>query len=107
MKLLQVDSVEKDHVQLRDTVDQLKKESERLEGESIQYNRSFEKSLEVDDGKVKFYSGLTSFPVLMIVLKFASATISSRHRAEPASFVQFLIVLMKLRLNLTDRDLAN
>ena len=82
--------------------------NERLEGENTQRlrNQSFEKSFEVDDGKVKFYSGLPSFAVLMAVFKFASADISSRHRAGPTSFVQFLIVLMKLRLNLTDRDLA-
>ena len=103
---VKLDRVEKENAQLRDDVDQLREENERLEGENTQRNQSFEKSLEVDDGKVKFYSGLPSFAVLMAVFKFASADISSRHRAGPTSFVQFLIVLIKLRLNLTDRDLA-
>ena len=59
-----------------------------------------------DDNKhVKFYTGLPSFVSLMAVFQFVSLQFSSPHSSLPP-FQQFLLVLMKLRLNLFDSDLA-
>jgi len=66
--------------------------------------------LESDSSKVpdviKFYTGLPSYPRLMAVFNFlSSALVQSKCSALPL-FQQFLIALMKLRLNVCDQDIA-
>ena len=66
-----------------------------------------EETLDGDDEQFKFYTGLPSFVTLMAVFHFVSCHMGSSgtSRSLPR-FQQFLLVLMKLRLNLFDKDLA-
>ena len=65
-----------------------------------------EENLQMDDTKVKFYTSLPSFCILKIIFEFISPYIKEHHRSSLSNFQQFLMVLMKLRLNLYDQDLA-
>ena len=59
------------------------------------------------DERVKFYTGLPSYVILMAVFNFVSAHIPESCRLNSlTNFQQFLMVLMKLCLNLFDKDLA-
>ena len=71
-----------------------------------QYTSFDEKDLNGDDGKVKFYTGLPTYATLMAIFNFVSTHIPVSSSASLSNFQQFLIVLMKLRLNLFDKDLA-
>ena len=63
-------------------------------------------SLRDDDMKVKYYTGLAKFAVLMAIFNFLSPSMESGNRSVLSLFQQFMIVLMKFRLNLGDQDLA-
>ena len=65
-----------------------------------------EDSLMCDDDSVKLYTGLPTFAVLMVVFEFVTRGMVDHHRSKLSKFSQFLLVLMKLRLNLLDADLA-
>ena len=58
-----------------------------------------------DDDKVKFYNGLPGFDILMTTFNFVSPHCT---RKSPFSslFQEFIMVLMKLRLNVPLQDLA-
>ncbi|XP_065191536.1 uncharacterized protein LOC135822650 [Sycon ciliatum] len=60
-----------------------------------------------NDDMMRYETGLPSFAVLEKVFAFAGKDIPDHHRAALPSFAQFIIVLMKLRLNLHDQDLAH
>lgn len=64
---------------------------------------SNEESLENDNSKVKFYTGLPSFTILMAVFTYISAHVMNRPRS---TVQQFLMVLVKLWLNLANQDIA-
>ncbi len=55
---------------------------------------------------MKFYTGLPSYAVLMIIFDFVAPYIPSTRSVLP-KFQQFLMVLMKLRLNIADQDLES
>ena len=57
------------------------------------------------DDKVRFYTGLPSYEVLMVVFKHVSPHVS-RRSLNLDSFQEFVMVLMKLRLNVPFQDLA-
>ena len=60
-----------------------------------------------DDGKVKYYTGLPSYKLLQIVYQFVISGLPQSFHSGPCSaFQQFLMVLMKIRLNLGNQDLA-
>ena len=63
-------------------------------------------SLQNDDAKVKFYTGLQSFATLMAIFRYVSAPVMPGPRTTLTTFQQFLMVLIKLRLNLVDQDIA-
>ena len=65
-----------------------------------------EESLKNDNVKVKFYTGLPCFETLMAVFTYVSAHVVSGPRSTLLKFQQFLMVLLKLRLNLPDQDIA-
>ena len=73
---------------------------------SIKHTSFDEKDLNGDDEKVNFYTGLPTYATLMAIFNFVSTHIPLSSSASLANFQQFLIVLMKLRLNLFDKDLA-
>ena len=69
--------------------------------------QSFEVLTEVamqDDQRVKFYSGLPNFSTLKAVFEFVSPEQSTLSKLSP--FQQFMMVLLKLRMNLPMKDLA-
>ena len=63
-------------------------------------------SFQADDNKVKFYTGLPSFLNMKILFDFIAPNIKEHHHASLSNFQQFLLVLMKLCLNLMDLCLA-
>ena len=64
-----------------------------------------EETLDGDDEQVKFYTGL--LVTLMAIFHFVSCHMgSSGTSCSLPRFQQFLLVLMKLWLNLFDKDLA-
>ena len=63
-------------------------------------------SFQADDNKVKFYTGLPSFLNMKILFDFIAPSIKEHHHASLSNFQQFLLVLMKLCLNLMDHGLA-
>ena len=65
-----------------------------------------EESLKDDNIKVKFYTGLPSFNILMTVFSYISAHVINGPRPSLTKFQQFLMVLVKLRLNLATQDIA-
>eukprot|EP00795_Rhopilema_esculentum_P001004 gene1004-10783_t len=58
-----------------------------------------------DDTKVRFYTGLPSYDVLQTTFDFVKPLIDGKS-ATLQSFQQFILVLMKLRLNVPHQDLA-
>ena len=65
-----------------------------------------EEALKSDNQRVRFYTGLPSFLVLMSVFNHVSAHHSHNNKFALSSFREFIITLMKLRLSLFDQDLA-
>ena len=59
-----------------------------------------------DDEKVKYYTGLTNYTVLMGLFSFLESNISHTSRNRLSKFQQLLLTLIKLRLNLTIQDIA-
>ena len=55
---------------------------------------------------VKFYTGLPSYSLLKVVFDFVSAPLDKHRNSALSLFQQFLMTLLKLRLNLCDQDLA-
>ena len=91
-----------------DSINNLEDENHQLRQENkdeISKQEFDEHSFRDNEAKVRFYTGLPSFATLMIILEFVSLYVSTSRCALP-KFQQFLMVLMKLRLNLADQDLA-
>ena len=63
-------------------------------------------SFQTDDIKVKFYTSLPSFLTMRILFDFIALNVKDHQRSSLSNFQQFLLVLMKLPLNLLDLDLA-
>ena len=61
----------------------------------------------MDDAKVKFYTGLPNFMTLMTVFNFISPFLNVTARSSLTKFQQFVMTLMRLRLNLPVQDLAD
>ena len=59
-----------------------------------------------DDKKVKFYSGLPSYTVLLAIFNLISQHITNHQCHTITKFQQFMMVLMKLRLDLRELDLS-
>ena len=78
--------------------DYLFKETAKQEPFTEAYFRS-------DDDKVKFYTGLPGFDILMTTFNFVSPH-STRRSPSLSLFQEFIMVLMELRLNVPIQDLA-
>ena len=65
-----------------------------------------EEFLKSDSDAVKFYTGLPSYARLKAVFDFVSASLNENPNFVLSLFQQFFFTVMKLRLNLTDQDLA-
>ena len=92
-----------DILKLQDEVQLLRSENCRLKNSTACLT---EAGFQENNAKVKFYTGLPSFTTLMAVFACVSAHVISAPQASLTTFQQFVMVLMKLRLNLTNQDLA-
>ena len=63
-------------------------------------------ALQNDDKKVKFYTGLPSFSVLKATFDLVTKGLPENQFLGCNYFDQFLLTLMKVRLNVGDQDLA-
>ncbi|XP_022082443.1 uncharacterized protein LOC110974844 [Acanthaster planci] len=59
-----------------------------------------------DDGKVRFYTGLPCFGLLLAFFDFVVPHVARSHRNALTPFSEFVMVLMRLRRNLPLQDLA-
>ena len=57
-----------------------------------------------DNSAVKYFTGLPSFSILKIIYNFVSKDVPETSGCP--KFDQYLLTLMKLRLNVGDKDLA-
>ncbi len=91
-------------------VDGMKKEIECLKRERDQVQQSHQvvrSSFSLDsDAKVKYYTGLPSTNMLKAVYDLVVNGIQEDDRSALSLFNQFILTLMKLRLNLGDVDLS-
>ena len=58
------------------------------------------------DKVLRFYTGLSSFMVLMALFRLVSVAIPERGAAKLSQFESFILTLMKLRLNASNYDLG-
>ena len=65
-----------------------------------------EKYFEDHDEKVKYFTGLPNYKTLKAVFNFVSSGVEAGSRTSLSLFQLFVIVLIKLRLNIGDQDLA-
>ena len=61
---------------------------------------------EPDNKKLKFYTGLESIAALRAIFNLIAPSIKDHHLSHLSKFSQLLMVMMKLRLNLSDEDLG-
>ena len=97
MSVGDIDKLQSDNFALRE-------ENKRLK-EVITRQALDEQSFEGNDKKVKYYTGLTSFATLMAMFNFISPFISKSQFGLPL-FQQYLVVLIKLRLNIANQYLG-
>ena len=77
------------------------------ERDSLSSNVVCEANLVEDDSKVLYYTGLPSYALLKVVFDFVTVGMpSTSSDGRCSKFQQFLIVLMRLRLNLGVQDLG-
>ena len=91
---------------LRDECKQLRETNQTLQDIITKNQPLREQSLKDDDSKVKYHTGLPSFKALMAVFTLVVSSSKDKGRTLLSYFQQFLMVLMKLLLNLGDQDLA-
>lgn len=70
---------------------------------SMQFN---EDAFLNDNVKTRFYTGLPSFTILMHVLNLLTPYIKSGTRTSLSKFQQFILVLMRMKLDAPLQDLA-
>ena len=82
------------------------KESEtKSEGKLVEFSLTQE-CFRGNDAKVKYYTGLPNFSTLMALFNFLSPCVEIGNRSVLSAFQQMVVVLMKLRLNVGDQDIA-
>ena len=91
---------------LKCQVTELEANIRKLAAENTRLRNSFAESLATDDTKVKFYTGLPTYAVLLAIFEFIGAHVPAHARATTSHLTQFVIMLMKLRLGLSDADIA-
>ncbi|XP_036006874.1 uncharacterized protein LOC118567034 [Fundulus heteroclitus] len=93
-------------------IDDMQSELNRLTQENMELRIKVEEStvcqrtFENDDGKVKFYTGLPSFTLLMLLFNYISDELICGPSSCLNKFQQMVLTLMRLRLNLSVQDIA-
>jgi hypothetical protein len=65
-----------------------------------------EHALKCNNFAIEFYTGLPQYSTLKAVFDLASDGLEKHHNSSLSLFQEFMLTLMKLRLNLCDQDLA-
>ncbi|XP_047221977.1 uncharacterized protein LOC124868593 [Girardinichthys multiradiatus] len=73
---------------------------------SVQNSTYSEETFKGDNERVKCYTGLPDFTLLMLVFKFISDDMSYAANSCLSKFQQMILTLMRLRLNLSIQDIA-
>ena len=60
--------------------------------------------MKCNEDKVQFYTGLPNYATLILIIQFVTNGLPLKGKL--SHFQQILLVLMKLRLNLEEQDLA-
>ena len=60
--------------------------------------------MKCNEDKVQFYTGLPNYATLILIIQFVANELPLKGKL--SHFQQILLVLMKLRLNLEEQDLA-
>ena len=88
----------------------LESERQRLRDENYLLKKSCvsfcEASFQDNDAKLKFYMGLPSFTVLMVIFRYVSMPVLDGPQTSLMKFEQVIMVLLKLRCNLADQDIV-
>ena len=100
------------HDALQKQIEELQKQEEVLRAayNDLKSNACFRpENMKDDDKKVKYYTGLPSYSILNALYEYLTEDLKLPNiimSAKKSVFEQFVLVLMKLRLNLGDQDLA-
>ena len=96
----------------QDKIEELKKENERL----ICFDDQLKVKLEAhtlneenfrnDDKKVLFYTGLSTWELLLTLFTYVQPNLSCTAKSSLSPFQQLLLTLMRLRLNMSNQDLG-
>ena len=96
--------------ELRQTCAQLEQDNTRLRAETKELREQItkldEEFFKDDDEKVKFYTGLTNWNLLVIVMQFVQPFLNRSNRSTLSAFQQLIMTLMRLRLGLSGQDLG-
>ena len=101
--------------QLREENEHLLKENSTLKEENAAMYKEIAtlkkgmitlEALMVDNGKVKYYTGLPSFEVLKAIFDFVQPCVNNYSRTTLPLLNQFLMVLVRLRINMDVQQLA-
>ena len=107
----QISTLKEQHDVLQKRIQKLQKEQEILwvAYDDLKSYVCFKPENFKDDKKVKYYTGLPSYSVLNALFEYLTEDLKLPNvipSAKKSVFEQFVLVLMKLRLNLGDQDLA-
>ena len=101
----QTDMSSNDILKLKFELQQRNNEIHELQ-EKILHASLNEDSFKDNDEKVLFYTGLPKFALMMTVFHFLESFINTTARTSLSKFQQFLLTMMRLRLNLSLCDLG-
>ena len=108
----QLGMLKQQHDALQKQIEELQKQEEVLGAayNDLKSNTCFRpENMKGDDKKVKYYTGLPSYSILNALYEYLTEDLKLLNvimSAKKSVFEQFVLVLMKLRLNLGDQDLA-
>ena len=83
----------------------LREENHKLSRTLESFQMSID-SFETDPKRLKFYTGLDSIHAFKAIFNLIAPAIEDHHLSSLPKFSQFLMVVIKLRLNLSDQDLG-
>ena len=81
----------------------LRAEKKELQGKSKALDEDFFRD---DDEKVRYYTGLTNWNLLVTLIQFVQPSLSTHHRSALSPFQKLILTLMRLRLGLSGQDLG-
>ena len=102
-KACQTDITSEYFTELIENEEKLKKENAALK-EQLKQNSLSQDSFEKDNNKVLFYTGLPNWTLVLCIFNFVKDLLLSKEVLSP--FQKFLMTMIRLRLNLSGRDLG-